>query len=116
MKARKAIPRRTRPKARHRTKGGRHSLSGKLEWLRGCRCMICGRVPSEAHHDRHFGSRADDRKTVPLCQPFGQPGHHREGPESVQQLGRSGFEARFGISMDAETARYHAQWEAQCSA
>ena len=50
-------------------------------------CLICGRVPSDAHHLRHAQSRALGRKvsdefTVPLCR-----GHHREvhrcGDEAV---------------------------------
>jgi hypothetical protein len=81
-----------------------------LTWLRTLPCLVCGRVPSEAHHDRKLGSRATDLRTVPLCQPFGAPGHHRHGPESVQVLGRAGFEERFGITMDKETARYHTLW------
>ena len=85
--------RKTRLKAKRRTRGGRNSLPSKLAWL--------------------LGSRADDRRTVPLCQPFGKPGHHREGPDSVQALSRAGFEARHGISMDVETVRYHEEWEAR---
>ena len=105
--------RKTRLQSRHRTKGGRNSLPGKLTWLRTRPCLICGATPSEVHHDRKMGSRADDRRTVPLCQPYGKPGHHREGPDSVQVLGRAGFEARHGISMDVETVRYHEEWEAR---
>jgi hypothetical protein len=41
-------------------------------------CLICGRLPSDAHHLRFVQSRALGRKvsdefTVPLCR-----GHHRE--------------------------------------
>ena len=47
-------------------------------------CLICGRMPADAHHlrfaqHRALGHKASDEFTVPLCR-----GHHRE----VHSLGR----------------------------
>ena len=41
-------------------------------------CMVCGRMPSDAHHlrftqKRALGRKVSDEFTVPLCR-----GHHRE--------------------------------------
>ena len=41
-------------------------------------CMVCGRIPSDAHHlrftqKRALGRKVSDEFTVPLCR-----GHHRE--------------------------------------
>jgi hypothetical protein len=50
-------------------------------------CLVCGRIPADAHHlrfaqSRALGSKVSDEFTVPLCR-----GHHREvhhcGDESV---------------------------------
>ena len=113
MKRGGPIPRTARLRARSRTRGGRNSLPGKLAWLREQRCDICGRLYPEVHHDRRLGSRADDRRTVPLCQPFGKAGHHRDGPESVQVLGRTRFQELHRYDLDARCAYWQARWDAQ---
>ena len=51
---------------------------GHVRFVANQACLICGRVPSDAHHLRFAQSRAMSRKasdefTVPLCR-----GHHRE--------------------------------------
>jgi hypothetical protein len=58
-------------------------------------CLICGRLPSDAHHLRFAQSRAIGRKvsdefTVPLCR-----GHHRELHRSGDERGwwkRAGYD------------------------
>jgi hypothetical protein len=67
-------------------------------------CLICGRLPSDAHHLRFVQSRALGRKvsdefTVPLCR-----GHHRE-------VHRSGDEAAWWRSMGIDpTVAARALW------
>lgn len=117
-----AAKQRTKPKARYVTAGGRHSDPEKLAWLRTRKCIVAinrvwtldgsmrqtlcttGRV--EAHHDRHHGSRATDKRTVPICE-----GHHRTAPDSLHVLGRAGFQAFHRFDMDAETTRYEQEWQ-----
>lgn len=129
-RAAKAAKAKTKPKAKYKTAGGRHSDTAKLDWLRTRPCMVSenrheqmeviervrdivirrtqtpcvGRV--EAHHDRHHGSRATDKRTTPICE-----GHHTRNADSLHKLGRRGFETFHRLSMDAETSRYEAEWQ-----
>jgi len=103
---RTSLTRKTRLRARHRTKGGRNSLPDKLAWLRTQACDICGARPVEVHHDRFLGSRATDERTIPLCVR-----HHREGPEAVQTLGRTGFQEFHDYTISARCALWHERWE-----
>lgn len=61
------------------------------------------------HHHRPGGSRATDRRTVPLC-----AGHHLHdaGPHSLERLGREGFQALHDMDMDDEVAYYEMLWVA----
>lgn len=96
-----------RVKRRSKTKGGRGSDPKKIAWLHTQGCCICGAMPVEVHHDRRLGSRAMDRKTVPLC-----PLHHMDGSHSVGRMGRTGFEHDHRIDMDELTATYESIWQA----
>jgi hypothetical protein len=107
MKRGGSIPR-TRLKPRSRTKGGRGSLPRKVAWLHGFPCDICYWSPVEVHHDRHLGSRATDRRTVPLCRRC-----HREGEDSVQALGRTRFQQVHRYDMDVRCAYWQERWDAQ---
>lgn len=103
-----------RIKKRHRTKGGRNSDLKKLAWLRTLPCpfaqfVACSAV--EVHHDRPLGAPATDRRTIPVC-----AWHHRLGVDSIENLGRAGFEQWHDISVDQETARYEALWQRQKAA
>src|SRR3990167_53405 len=96
---------------RTRTKGGRNSDPKKLAWLRTRMCMV-GRLGVcygyvEAHHDRPMGAPATDKRTVPLC----GGAHHREGPQSIEKLGRAEFERVHNINMDERTAFYETEWQ-----
>jgi hypothetical protein len=59
-------------------------------------CLICGRIPSDAHHlrfaqNRALGSKVSDEFTVPLCR-----GHHREVHRCADEVGwwhRAGINA-----------------------
>ena len=108
MKRGGPIPRTARLRARGRTKGGRGSLPRKVAWLHGFPCDVCGSFPVEVHHDRRLGSRATDRKVTPLC-----VAHHREGPASVQALGRTRFQEVHGYDLDARCAYWQERWDAQ---
>lgn len=112
-KAKPALARTGKLKAKHKTKGGRNSLPDKLKWLRTLECMIVaspsndpchGRV--ESHHDRKMGAPANDLRTVPAC-----TGHHRTGTHSVENLGRAGFEAFHRVTMDDAVAHYESLWQ-----
>lgn len=61
------------------------------------------------HHIREYGSARDDYRTVTLC-----AAHHIKGcgPNAVHELGRRGWQAKFGIDFDAEIERYNEQWRA----
>jgi hypothetical protein len=100
------VARSGKPKARHRTKGGRNTLPAKLAWIRTQRCDVCPSWPSEAHHDRPGGARATDKRVAPLCSR-----HHRTGDDSVQALGRQAFQAHHGIDLDARTRWWQERWE-----
>ena len=57
-----------------------------VKFVAGNACLICGRLPADAHHLRFAQSRALGRKvsdefTVPLCR-----GHHREVHRSGNEL------------------------------
>lgn len=49
--------------------------SGRLAWVRQQPCVVCGQVPSEAHHRTGGGMalKNPDSETFPLCTR-----HHRE--------------------------------------
>lgn len=119
-RSRKRIARRTRPRARSRTKGGRRSDPAKLDWLRSLPCVLGRHTPYpgspfyrdartiEVHHHRRRGARASDERTVPVC-----ASHHRTGPLSIRALSARGFERLWQLDFDAECERYEARWQAQ---
>jgi len=72
-------------------------------------CAVCGSRPVHAHHVRRLGERRDDRRAVPLC-----PAHHLwDLPVGIHRLGRRGFEARFGIDLEALIERLNSAWQKQ---
>ncbi len=84
-----------------------------LAWLRTQRCLVSRdiwpcREPVEAAHleSRRYG---DVENAVPLCGGT----HHREGRQSLHQLGRDGFEALFGLDLKAEATRLYQQYLAE---
>jgi hypothetical protein len=57
-----------------------------LRWIASQPCLVCGYLPCQAHHCKHFqprarGLKSSDEFAVPLC-----PGHHA----SVEASGREG--------------------------
>ncbi len=66
--------------------------------------MICDQQAT-VHHVRTLGSPKDDTRTLPLC-----PAHHmiQWGPESIEALGKRGFEERHGVDLEAEISRLQA--------
>lgn len=113
-KDRVPIHRGSRPKARYRTKGGRHSDPEKLEWLRSQNCVVREKAKNptpcegwmEAHHDRPGGSRATDKRSCPLCH-----GHHQAGEFSLEKMGRKRFETHHGLNVAVECDRYEMEWQ-----
>ena len=103
---------RKRIRARRVTKGGRGSDPAKMAWLRSLRCLCFASDPYgcrgriEVHHDRPGGSRATDACCVPLC----GLGHHREGPHSVEVLGREAFQVFHRLDLAAYCRLYEAEW------
>lgn len=61
-------------------------------------CVICGRMPVEAHHVRYSfnsgtGIKPGDCWTIPLCQE-----HHRE----LHQIGMKSFQKKYDINIHKE--------------
>lgn len=88
----------------------------KVRRLHTLRCLCWASDPGgcggrlEVHHVRTLGSRATDRRTVPLCSQ-----HHRLGPHSIHALGRRGFQefhkSRNGVPLDLDVeVAYYQQW------
>jgi hypothetical protein len=66
-----------------------------LDYVRAQPCLLCGRMPSDAHHlrfsqRRAFGRKVSDEFTVPLCRI-----HHR-------QLHDAGDEVKWWLAMDRD--------------
>ena len=101
-----------RIKARRVTKGGKGSDPEKMAWIRSLSCLCRGSDSVgcsgqiEVHHDRSGGSRATDRHTVPLC----GSGHHREGPLSIERLGRRVFQRFHKIDLVDQCQLYETEW------
>jgi len=66
-------------------------------------------VPGEAPEAETLREMAaTDRSVTPLC-----VAHHREGPDSVQALGRMRFQGVHGYDLDARCAYWQERWDAQ---
>ena len=105
---RKLHGRRQRPK--HRGFLGKPYLS----WLHSLPCAVaidpsspCS-GPITAHHVRRYGERRQHGRAVPLC-----AGHHLRdwGKDSIERLGRLGFQRRFGIDLEALILRLNKTWQ-----
>jgi hypothetical protein len=73
----------------------RHRDTGHLEYVMSQPCLLCGRLPSDAHHlrfaqPRALGRKVSDEFTVPLCRV-----HHR-------QLHQSGDEVAWWNDLDID--------------
>lgn len=64
----------------------------QAELCRHSPCVVCGRGPSDPHHEPPRGrdGRGDDADTVPLCRR-----HHDER----HAIGRRAFDERHGVSL-----------------
>jgi hypothetical protein len=80
-----------------------------VAWVAAQGCMISGR-PATVHHVRLCGGRRDDYRILPLA-----PEYHliQHGKESIENLGKRGFEARFGIDLEAEIVKYRERYAAK---
>jgi hypothetical protein len=59
-----------------------------------CRHLGYGESPAEIHHLRRYGGKRSLAEVIPLC-----PEHHR-GNTGLHELGRKGFEKKYGIDED----------------
>lgn len=87
-----------------------------LAWIRTRPCLVCGRVPSEAHHETEpghgaMGLKASDFRAVPLC---GGPQGHHTGRGTAGHPGSrhasTAFWDRSGICVEAEIAKLNAEF------
>lgn len=67
-----------------------------LAWVRSQPCIICGRLPSDAHHIKSKAAYGSDYTTVCLCR-----GHHSE----VHSLGRDTFQKLHTLSFKDEVIK-----------
>jgi hypothetical protein len=96
-------------KRRSKLRRGRVVDVPYLRWMHTHGCLVEGkRSPCigtiTVHHFREFGNPKNDRRTLTLCQ-----GHHQEafGPDSIERLGKAKWQAKFGINIQLEIARYN---------
>lgn len=87
---------------------------GYRVWIKSLPCLICQKQQTEqtSHTEGHHAGqnhglrqKPHDRTLLPLCGVE----HHREGPESVQKLGKR-FEEVHGIDIDAEIQRLNREY------
>ena len=74
----------------------------RVRWMQAQPCLVCGAVPSEAHHvkTRAAGGGPDD--VVPLC-----TAHHRE----FHDIGVRTFEDRHELDMDMYALVFSCRWK-----
>lgn len=61
------------------------------------------------HHVRECGSPKNDRRTIKLCEA-----HHLIGSDqgaSIERLGKTAFEKRHGVNIEAAITEYNRQYE-----
>lgn len=78
-----------------------------LEWLHGLTCMVCNRRPVEAHHygPRGYGTKAPDRRAIPLCVEHHQWPHK----EAAHTLGKQWAE-HHGIDVEDRIKKLQARY------
>ncbi len=88
-------------KRRSKPRRGRVVDKAYLAFIAAQPCLICGE-PATVHHVRTLGSPKDDTRALPLC-----PAHHmiQWGPESIEALGKTKFQERHGVDLEADIAR-----------
>lgn len=79
---------------------------GFLEFMDGRPCILAGKHVCHpwltTHHVRSFGSPKDDTRVLRLC----AAGHlHDFGAQSIERLGKYGFETVWGIVIEDEIKR-----------
>ena len=99
LNPKRLTPRRKGPKA-PRIKPGRVEDPAYLARVRNLPCVVCGAVPSEAHHPKGLefcgkGQKASDHDAFPLC-----PACHRTGPGAFHAIGSRSWEAIHGPQRD----------------
>ncbi len=98
------------PIKRRRSAARRGRLVDKayLKWCGKQQCLVSGRFGVTLHHVRSFGSARDDRRVVPLMAQFHLIQH---GETSIEALGKTAFEKRFEIDLEAEILRLNILYE-----
>lgn len=78
-----------------------------LKWAGSLHCAVngCSASTSAAHHvyTGGMGTKCDDSKTIPLCDPFG---HHTE----LHQVGKRSFAEKYVIDFEEVIARCRQLW------
>jgi hypothetical protein len=87
---------------------------GRPAWVRTQPCIVrgCPRPTENAHVvkiDGGMGRKSHYRAIAPVCGC-----HHRDGPNSLHQLGPRSFERLHGISLAACAAATQRAYEAYC--
>src|ERR1700744_4680774 len=86
-------------KKRGEPRKGRFVDIPRLKWATTQVCCVTGRFPATTHHVRAFGGSKDDTSIIRLVRELHL---HEAGMESIERLGKSKFEARWGIDIEAE--------------
>jgi hypothetical protein len=73
-----------------------------LSWCSKQPCCISGELPATTHHVRNFGSPKDDHRVIRLAKRFHL---YEAGPDSIERLGKTAFERKHGIGIEAEAVR-----------
>lgn len=97
------------PKRRSKPRRGRLIDVDFVRWMHSHPCLIEGKAGHECsgpitfHHVREYGSPLNDRRGLALC----AAAHlHDFGPDSIEH-GKRQFEAKFGINIKLEIAKYN---------
>ena len=79
---------------------GRPRLPRLASPAAGC---VNGGITATVHHVRFCGSPKDDRRTLPM-----EAGYHQEqeGPESIEKLGKTKWQALHGVDIEAQISKY----------
>jgi len=98
------------PLRRRAKKDKREHDKPYLAWIHTQPCLVCGRVPVEAHHacEMRYGFRPPDRRGVPLCRVH----HSRDSKASIHVLGKR-FGPTYGIDVEAEIVQLNGKYDSR---
>ncbi len=97
---------------RAKPRKGRIADTKFLAWCATQPCIVSGRFGVTLHHVRRFGEQKQDRRVVPLMAQFHLIQH---GETSIEALGKTAFERRFEVDLEAEILRLNRIFEEECA-